>query len=334
MDFGTSEFLSEAQTWSPMGTIHEEENSSFAGPFGDGSQSNFWSPTVCSQSGFLRSSASSLAESCPLLSPSGHQKHRSTDRSSYGSSLRTWDTASTSASVYDPCFEEPMIEGSEQLLQTINPIDLSKAKPLPISRFSASQTVPEEGFSLQSDVCMAPKVDHDLIRGPPPVPPKPGKGQGSYICTTCQTPIIKKWDWARHENQHDPQGKWICMMGNNPSIQTIAGWICVFCNAIKASRTDINKHLVKEHRIQECANKTNRFSSSRKDKLKQHLQQVHRLADDANGWEDWFAKAAPEKRAWGCGFCGACLRTWDGTLGRRAKFVTSSPIYYLRRLSL
>jgi hypothetical protein len=103
-------------------------------------------------------------------------------------------------------------------------------------------------------------------------------------------------------------------MGNNPSIQTTAGWICVFCNDFRTSREDMTLHLAKKHRIQECVNKTSRFCSSRKDKLKQHLKQVHDLADDANGWEAWYTKAAPEKHAWGCGFCGACLLTWDGTL--------------------
>jgi hypothetical protein len=201
IDFGTNAFLPETQTWSPMGIIHEEEDSSFPAAFEDGSQTNFWSPTVGSQRGFLRSSASSLTESCPLLSPSS--RHLGTDRSSYGSSLRTWDTSSTPASVYDPLFEEPMIESSEETIQTINPIDLSKTKPLPTSRFSINQTTPEGGFSFKGDTKITPKDDRDQPKGPP-VPPKPGKGQGSYMCTTCQTPIIKKWDWARHENRNHP----------------------------------------------------------------------------------------------------------------------------------
>jgi hypothetical protein len=262
IDFGANAFLPETQTWSPMGVIHEEEDSSFPGAFEDGSQTNFWSPTVGSQRGFLRSSASSLTESCPLLSPSGG-RHMST--SSYGSSLRTWGSASNPASVYDPFFEEPVIKHSEETMQTIDPIDLSKAKPLPTSRFSVNQTIPDGSLSFQSDAHIPPKVDHEELKGPP-VPPKPGKGQGSYICTatTCQTPIAKKWDWARHENQHDPQGHWICMLGNNPSIQTTVGWICVFCNDFRTSREDMNLHLAKKHRIQECANKTSRFFSSRK----------------------------------------------------------------------
>jgi hypothetical protein len=188
----------ETQVWSPI-VVTIEDDSLFTIPFEGSAQSNPWSPTVCPQRGFLRSSASSLTESCPLLSPPGHQSLTSSiDRSSYGSSLRTWDTASTLASVYDPCLEDPIIEDFEtETAQTINPIKLTKGKPLPTSRFSISQTIPEEASPFPEHMITYPKDRGDAKTGPP-VPPKPSKSQGVYYCTVCQTQINRKWDWERH----------------------------------------------------------------------------------------------------------------------------------------
>jgi len=183
------------QAWSPIG-VTIEDDSLFTIPFESSMQFNPWSPAVCSERGFLRSSASSLTESCPLLSPPGHQSLTSSiDRSSYGSSLRTWDTASTLASVYDPCLEDPIIEDFEtEAARTINPIKLTKANTLPTSMFSTSQTIPEETPPFHEHMITYPKKRGDEKTGPP-VPPKPLKGQGLYHCTVCQTQINRKWDW-------------------------------------------------------------------------------------------------------------------------------------------
>jgi hypothetical protein len=72
-------------------------------------------------------------------------------------------------------------------------------------------------------------------------------------------------------------------------------------------------HLMKKHKFHVCARKT--FESRtfyRKDKLKQHLQQVHALSENCTGsWETW--NQAPKKKwAWGCGYCGGCSFTWEG----------------------
>ncbi|TVY88833.1 hypothetical protein LAWI1_G003905 [Lachnellula willkommii] len=242
----------DTQAWSPIG-VTVEDDTLFTIPVEGSVQANPWSPTVCSHGGIFRSSASSL-ESCPLLSPPGHQSHDSIDRSSYGSSLQTWDTASTLASVYDPCLDDSTIEDFEtQIAQTINPIRLSKGKALSSSGFSMSQTILEEASPFHEHMITYPK-DRGNEKNGPPVPPKPSKGQGIYHCT--------------------------------------------------------------KHRFHECTNKPHSSRTwLRKDKLRQHLQQVHALSKDSRGWESWHRDPTKKKRAWGCGFCGACSFTWDALVG-------------------
>ncbi|TVY49581.1 hypothetical protein LOCC1_G000523 [Lachnellula occidentalis] len=258
----------ETQAWSSNGATIED-GTLFTIPVEGSIQSNLWSPTDCSQGGVFRSSASSL-ESCPLLSPPGHQSHDSINRSSYGSSLRTWDTASTLASVYDPCLNDSTVEDFEtQIAQTINPIKLSKGKALSSSGFSMSQTILEEAPPFHEHTTTYPK-DRGNVKNGPPVPPKPSKGQGIYYCTT--------------------------------------------------NRIDMAQHLKKKHRFHECTNKPHVSRTwLRKDKLRQHLQQVHALSKDSRGWESWHRDPTKKKRAWGCGFCGACSFTWDGRINHIAE---------------
>lgn len=194
MNFEFSSTTQEME-WSPIGVTPEDETLSTV-PLEGNARSNYWSPTVCSQMGFLRSSTSSFGESCPLLSPPGHRSlTNSIDRSSYSSSLRTWDTASTLASVYDPCLEEPIIEDFETgIARTINPVRLTRGKALSTSSI---QTIPEEACRSTQPVTSYLKDYLEEKTRPPQVPPKSSKGQGIYYCTVCQTQINRKWDWER-----------------------------------------------------------------------------------------------------------------------------------------
>jgi hypothetical protein len=154
--------------------------------------------------------------------------------------------------------------------------------------------------------------------------PHPGmnavRSSRKYTCTTCHRSFNRKNDWERHEeSQHDPQLYWICMHGD-PAIQTATGptstisWICAFCDTPKTSRELMVEHLIRRHKFNICTAKSRENRTfTRKDKLKQHLQQVHGLGDNCVRWETW-NQPAPRKWAWGCGFCAACLFTWDGML--------------------
>jgi hypothetical protein len=148
---------------------------------------------------------------------------------------------------------------------------------------------------------------------------KAEKIPGRFVCTACHLRFTTKGDWKRHEgSQCEPQTSWICMLGNNPAIYVDGSWQCTFCDLLLpgSSRQQINSHLVETHKIHLCARKTfEQRSFKRKDKLKDHLQRKHGLAESSTHWEKWRQGATTqEKSAWGCGFCGACLSTWDGKL--------------------
>ena len=171
------------------------------------------------------------------------------------------------------------------------------------------------------------KPSKDLRQTTTDVPSDPtteAQGNGNYTCTTCHRHFNKKYEWKRHEeSQHNPQQYWICMHGDpaipistHPSGIASPGsaWICAFCDAQKANRELMVDHLIRRHKINICARKRKEDRTfTRKDKLKQHLQQVHALGDGCERWEDW-NEDARRKWAWGCGFCGGCSFTWNGML--------------------
>lgn len=315
-----------AQTWSPMGLAHEEFSSSLPSMLESSSQSNPWSPTMDTQRGLLRSTTPSFSESSPLLSQSmGHRRCMTdSDRSSYGSSLRTWDTASTLVSCDMYGDDIKVSDFNAETTQSIDPSQLAK-KPPPVSSFDPQSTVIEEKLDSSNCAQLARAYDKALL---PPNSKTPSesettansqKGQEKYICTSCKRGFIRKGDWKRHEESHDPQKYWICLLGE-PAIQSMSttmstsGWTCVFCTTTKATRNEMISHLVDKHKISVCTNKRIEARTFyRKDKLKQHLQQVHHLAETCSPvWETWH-QAARKKWAWGCGYCGGCSFTWEGT---------------------
>lgn len=254
-------------------------------------------------------------ESQPLLSSAtSHGINMSrVERSSYSSSVRTWDTASTLVSVYDPKLDGMILDDMEtDIKKTIKPTELDKKKSSYLaSRSSGFKPIPEEDGSpwpFSSSDTKTPSSSKDAQKDTV----KTVKSQPTYLCTVCRRAFSRKGDWRRHEESHDPQTYWICML-TDPAIHVSSGWMCVFCDSVKANRSDIVLHLTKRHKINEC---TNRHISNRKwgrkDKLKQHLQQMHNLAEGATEWNGWHCEPPKRKWAWGCGFCGGCSFTWEG----------------------
>jgi hypothetical protein len=265
--------------------------------------SDAWSQAG-SQHRSSQSTSSSILDTYGLISP------QSAMRSSYGSSVWTADSASTLNSVYDPTLEDLMMEdvGCEQG----QPMSIGKFNSNPSARASkfSCKSIPEEHIHFDTQQHHpTPPIPQDI---PPPVPAKPEKV--TYQCTVCRKPFNRKDDWRRHEESHEPQKYWICMVDRDPALNTPAGWLCVFCDTTKPNRNEIMLHLIKEHQINECTNKhVSKRRWGRKDKLKQHLQQVHHLAETSAGaWEEWRRDNTPKKWAWGCGFCGVCSFTWKG----------------------
>ncbi|KAG9238137.1 hypothetical protein BJ875DRAFT_437813 [Amylocarpus encephaloides] len=305
MDYELYPPTREIQPWSPMGQPQQQESSPFPGQFNHlhgAHHSGSWSMGSGNQNRTTMSSASSV----PFLSR--------TARSSMSSSIWTSDSASlhSTQSVYIPTTDDIMIDSTncpeDQKFNSgaFHHNSISCSAP----RFSC-KSIPEEQthFSAQQ----APQIKTPLDECPPPVPPKPAKYQVLYSCTVCEKGFPRKDDWRRHEESHDPQTYWICMM-DEYALLVPTGWLCAFCNTFKKERGEMTEHLLRRHKINECTNKhESKRKWHRKDKLKQHLTQVHHLADNSPGsWEYWNRDVTRKKWAWGCGYCGKCLFTWKG----------------------
>lgn len=292
-------------------------------------QNHPWSPLDFS----TENSIPSIAPLSTLRPPNPETSHKhrtsisSSDRSScisHASSTRSWHSASTSVSVPDLYAEDqPIIQLLSSQSPPANRLKRSTFGANDIFEYQSQKITPKEscpcpetnhGHQVPSNTqSKANSPDHHTSKGGS-VTPKTGKSQANkYICTVCNFAFSRKGDWERHEDsKHDPQTYWTCMLGD-PAVQTIHGWSCVFCNTTKSTRDEIMEHL-KQHKINICTNKPQANRTwTRKDKLKQHLQQVHSLSEGSSHWDNWH-RPASRKGAWGCGFCGACSFTWEGRL--------------------
>lgn len=308
----------ESQVWSPIGVTHDGFSSSLPSML-DVPQTTNWSSTMSTER-----PPSAFSESSPLLSqPLGHRRCMTDgaydgDRSSYGSSLRTWDTASTLVSFCEVYTEDLKSSDLSESSPSIDPNQLQVIKrPPPLSSFGPQQTNPS------GEVCLnrvSVSRAHERIELPsnfkfptePESHPSSHKVPEKYRCTDCKESFKRKGDWKRHMLSHDPQGFFVCLLGD-PAKLSATGWTCVFCGSFKTARGDMATHLLQEHKIHLCTNKKLEARTFyRKDKLKQHLQQVHALSESCTThWETWH-QDAKKKWAWGCGYCGGCSFTWEG----------------------
>lgn len=335
LDFGSmiATEAQEPQNWSPIRISQETTPNALSLMHEEPSKSSLWSPTIASRSYFSgstllscsESTLTSINESSPLLSPSSfeHEFLSLSDKPSYASSLWTSDTVSTLVSTCDhplndlkDCdyeLDEEPSDSSAALVHIIAP---------PMSKFSRHASVREDkprrlhtpvqsesqSFSTSTD-----RSERTFT--------EPARANVTYKCTVCPGTFIRKGDWKRHEEGHDPQSLWTCMLGET-LVHSRARWNCVFCDAVRKTRDEMTQHLMEEHKVFKCAVKKPMFA--RKDKLKQHLQQVHALAESSVLWESWH-QPARQKWAWGCGYCGACLFTWEGRMIHLAHHYEKQP---------
>lgn len=318
----------ETQNWSPIGMLQEAIPDCLPYMHEVPSKSSLWSPTMASRGYFSGSTLLSYSESTlasvneisPLLSQPSfeHDCLSLSDKPTYPSSLWTSDTVSTLVSTYDQPLddlkdcdyeldEEPSIT-SAAVVRIISP---------PVSRFSHYESIKENksrNSHMRAQSESQPSSTASIISER--MSTEPARSEVAYRCTVCPGTFIRKGDWKRHEEGHDPPTLWTCMLGET-LVYSRARWNCVFCDAIKKTRDEMTQHLMEEHKVFKCAVKKPMFA--RKDKLKQHLQQVHALAESSVLWESWH-QPARQKWAWGCGYCGACLFTWEGMLLARCLF--------------
>jgi hypothetical protein len=272
-----------------------------------------------SHSSYLRSTAPSTNRASSLLSvPSedweGINGLNRLSGASYGSSSLTDNTSSSLFSFTELLAEE---EGNGNCLpESIDPAKLTtnyhslagpstkvrqQRHPTSLPTHVNQQRRPQIASSSSSTSDNLPRSD---------------KTSGSFACTACQHSFSGKGEWKRHEgSQCEPQRLWICML-SDPAISTENGWICAFCLVLwlGPDRAGIDTHLEEEHKVSQCSRKSVEDRTfKRKDKLKDHVHRVHALSDNSRYWRAWNQKTAPQaKSAWGCGFCGAFLFTWEG----------------------
>ncbi|KAF2661818.1 hypothetical protein K491DRAFT_387747 [Lophiostoma macrostomum CBS 122681] len=154
------------------------------------------------------------------------------------------------------------------------------------------------------------KIEESFVRHPS----EPSK---IYQCTFCATDFSQKYDWKRHEESvHFPQTEWICMP-NGPVYDTGGGKRCSLCD----SEYPDDAHL-ETHNCQACTTTPQeQHSFMRKDKLVQHLLQVHRC------------KPPPSIKTWSrpvsrtctmiCGICGHLPLSWTARIDHYASHFTS-----------
>ncbi|OCL04154.1 hypothetical protein AOQ84DRAFT_416937 [Glonium stellatum] len=137
------------------------------------------------------------------------------------------------------------------------------------------------------------------------------KDTKTFYCTFCGKPLNGHYEWKRHEATHVAAIKWICMP------ESTALWYnsCAFCGLDSPSDAHVAKHNVKT-----CLEKpVDDRSFSRKDHLKQHVEQVHSCKERFNT-----GRAGKVLQSWGkevdssefcvgvlwCGFCKCDLSSW------------------------
>ncbi|KAF7940709.1 uncharacterized protein EAE97_006895 [Botrytis byssoidea] len=275
----------------------------------------------CDQStehGLLHSDTmtSSDADSVSSIS-SGYESKRASNRSSG----RTWGTTSTLFSVDET--QETALTNAPQSFQHHQIIQPTKFPSVSNSQHKSADDLDTSEFTTRyhslestprSTASLRRKSNTNLnSKKLPDIPQKLSR----YSCTKCGQPFERKGakgDWKRHEQTKCEQQKlWYCMP-QAPTFQAFNMWHCMLCSTSDGNRDGMAGHITNEHRFQNCWSKPlSERSHPRKDKLRDHLKKHHALSEGSTGWEAWH-QDLPEKKAWGCGFCGDCFFTWDTRL--------------------
>lgn len=129
---------------------------------------------------------------------------------------------------------------------------------------------------------------------------KPSSPSRKYQCTFCTLDFAQKYDWRRHEESvHFPQKEWVCMPDG-----PVEGSRCVFCN-----HANPDKSHLKSHKSIACAKapRTQR-AFLRKDKLIQHIKQVH-TCQPPKSIKEW-CRPIERNVMLACGICSISLSDW------------------------
>lgn len=130
-----------------------------------------------------------------------------------------------------------------------------------------------------------------------------------FQCTFCNRDFAQKYDWRRHEESvHIPQKEWICMPDGplRPADDDSGTQSCVFCE----QPTPSYEHL-QRHNYAPCLTAPQPSRTfTRKDKLIQHLGQVHKQPHMSPTMQSWCRRVSRNVII-ACGMCGLRLSTWN-----------------------
>jgi hypothetical protein len=129
-----------------------------------------------------------------------------------------------------------------------------------------------------------------------------------YQCTFCVREFMHKYDWRRHEESvHFPQQEWVCMPDNNPIVQSPNGSLhCAFCDRQNPSQAHFDVH-----NCEGCLGVTPaQRTFTRKDKLLQHIGQVHKRTTPSPHISNW-SRPVERNVSFRCGICGLHLHSWS-----------------------
>ncbi|KAF9630751.1 putative homeobox and c2h2 transcription protein [Lasiodiplodia theobromae] len=130
-----------------------------------------------------------------------------------------------------------------------------------------------------------------------------------FQCTFCNRDFAQKYDWRRHEESvHIPQKEWICMPDGAVRTDAATGLrFCVFCEQQNPSNDHLQRH---NHAPCLAAPQASR-TFTRKDKLIQHLGQVHKQAQMSPTMQSSWCRRVARHVAIACGICGVRLFSWN-----------------------
>ncbi|KAJ8060111.1 hypothetical protein OCU04_011721 [Sclerotinia nivalis] len=290
------EVFSGLENWSPL----EQSCYDFRGLPSDlyGCQSQDNRGDGSPQKRFPHSEITSISDNDSVLSiSSSHVNNFVPDR-------RTWGATSTLFSV-----DEDQAAGPLESCQNFQPykgINQANITSMSNSQYNLPSDLHKNQFTTRHhNLESIPRPSTRLRRksGTNPYAKNLPEKFIKYSCTICGQTFERKGakgDWKRHEQTKCEQQKlWYCMP-KEPIIQMIS-------------------HLSNQHRFQNCWGKPlSKRCHPRKDKLRDHLKKHHSLLEGLTGWEAWH-QDLPEKKAWGCGFCGGCFFTWDARLDHIAE---------------
>ena len=175
------------------------------------------------------------------------------------------------------------------------------------SSVRASDTGSSDSQGILSETGAVTKHRRRRRKRPNAPPSKETAGKRIFQCTFCTDAFKTKYDWTRHEaSLHLPLDRWTCTP-HGPRYLAFGGSVqaCVYCDLENPSDEHVNSH-----RISECCDKpATARQFYRKDHLRQHLRQVHKVEMFTKAMEGWKSRMTEIQSR--CGFCDDVFQLWS-----------------------